>query len=93
MTREEFEKIEAEKGFNEALSEFANCDEYIDEIKAEYELVDYAIECLKQWEYATAESICSDLNHKTCFTGWWRYDYCGEAEPIDNIEDIEDLFE
>jgi len=89
MTREQFEKIEAEKGFKEALSEFAY---ERDEIEHTESMENFAIEMINMGYYSDAEEVCSALANKTTFTGYWYCD-CGDIDPIDSIEDIEDLFE
>ena len=91
MTREQFEKIEKEYGFMEALNMFS---EECSDIDTTSILEDHAKEMIDMGYYGDAEDICYALRTKENYTGYWIYSFSeGEIIPVDSIEDIEDLFE
>ena len=90
MTRNEFIKIEEDKGFDSAvyiLERSGNTD-----LESEMSLVEHAKNCLDNDYYADALEIVEALAHSSR-SGYYRYGFCGEPTSVDEFEDIEDLLE
>lgn len=90
MTKNEFIKIEEDKGFDFAvyiLARSLNTD-----LESEMSLVEHAKYYLDNDNYADALEIVETLAHSSA-SGYYRYGFCGEPTPVDEFEDIEDLLE
>lgn len=93
MTRAEFAEIAEYGSVFDALYELEN---ECDEITCEEILKEFIAEHVMTEDYALAEHLCSALNETYSSTGLWRYDYCmgllDTPTPVENIDDVEDLF-